>query len=208
MTVLPNLVSLGAGGIPCVHCCHCAYGRQILLVLQSLPRLFTAFPFPPFPLLQACPTAVDALGAQPLHRAAVTAQDEAIQFLVSELGVNVNGRATPLQLTALHYAAKVCPYPLFPLQSLCQLVHHHQASKTGWLEQRWVAVGQFPLPLIQLVVLWVRLDPHVWWELLFQSITFGPKCSAWRESTLLVNGSCGCEQFMRGDGFSPASSLT
>lgn len=55
---------------------------------------------------QACPTAVDALGAQPLHRAAVTAQDEAIQFLVSELGVDVNGRATPLQLTALHYAAK------------------------------------------------------------------------------------------------------
>ncbi|XP_046762976.1 ankyrin repeat domain-containing protein 16 isoform X3 [Gallus gallus] len=55
---------------------------------------------------QACPTAVDALGAQPLHRAAVTAQDEAIQFLVSELGVDVNGRATALQLTALHYAAK------------------------------------------------------------------------------------------------------
>ncbi|NXX19443.1 ANR16 protein, partial [Podargus strigoides] len=55
---------------------------------------------------QACPTAVDALGAQPLHRAAVTAQDEAIQFLISELGVNVNGRATTLQLTALHYAAK------------------------------------------------------------------------------------------------------
>lgn len=69
------------------------------------------FPFPPFPLFQACPTAVDALGAQPLHRAAVTAQDGAIQFLVSELGVDVNGRATALQLTALHYAAKVCPYP-------------------------------------------------------------------------------------------------
>ncbi|NWU97152.1 ANR16 protein, partial [Upupa epops] len=55
---------------------------------------------------QACPSAVDALGAQPLHRAAVTAQDEAIQFLVSELGVDVNTRATALQLTALHYAAK------------------------------------------------------------------------------------------------------
>ncbi|XP_072713078.1 ankyrin repeat domain-containing protein 16 isoform X2 [Ciconia boyciana] len=55
---------------------------------------------------QACPTAVDALGAQPLHRAAVTAQDEAIQFLVSELGVDVNERVTTLQLTALHYAAK------------------------------------------------------------------------------------------------------
>lgn len=49
---------------------------------------------------------MDALGAQPLHRAAVTAQNEAIQFLVSELGVDVNGTATALQLTALHYAAK------------------------------------------------------------------------------------------------------
>lgn len=55
---------------------------------------------------QDCPTALDALGAQALHRAAVTAQDEAIQFLVSELGVDVNERATALQLTALHYAAK------------------------------------------------------------------------------------------------------
>ncbi|NXR09707.1 ANR16 protein, partial [Semnornis frantzii] len=55
---------------------------------------------------QASPSAVDALGAQALHRAAVTAQDEAIQFLVSELGVKVNERATTLQLTALHYAAK------------------------------------------------------------------------------------------------------
>ncbi|KAM9634976.1 ankyrin repeat domain-containing protein 16 isoform 8-T14 [Morphnus guianensis] len=57
---------------------------------------------------QACPSAVDVLGAQPLHRAAVTAQDEAIQFLVSKLGVDVNERATALQLTALHYAAKAC----------------------------------------------------------------------------------------------------
>ncbi|NXD87906.1 ANR16 protein, partial [Halcyon senegalensis] len=56
---------------------------------------------------QACPSAVDALGAQSLHRAAVTAQDEAIQFLVSELGIDVNERATALQLPALHYAAKV-----------------------------------------------------------------------------------------------------
>ncbi|NXO45873.1 ANR16 protein, partial [Locustella ochotensis] len=55
---------------------------------------------------QACPTAVDALGAQALHRAALTAQDGSIQFLVSELGVDVNGRATALQLPALHYAAK------------------------------------------------------------------------------------------------------
>ncbi|NWU33703.1 ANR16 protein, partial [Hylia prasina] len=55
---------------------------------------------------QACPTAEDALGAQALHRAAVTAQDGSIQFLVSELGVDVNGRATSLQLPALHCAAK------------------------------------------------------------------------------------------------------
>ncbi|NWV23913.1 ANR16 protein, partial [Origma solitaria] len=55
---------------------------------------------------QACPTAVDALGAQALHRAAVTAQDGSIRFLVSELGVDVNGRATALRLPALHYAAK------------------------------------------------------------------------------------------------------
>ncbi|XP_006120377.2 ankyrin repeat domain-containing protein 16 isoform X2 [Pelodiscus sinensis] len=55
---------------------------------------------------KACCTAVDAVGAQPLHRAAVTAQDAAIRFLVCDLGVDVNERATPTQLTALHYAAK------------------------------------------------------------------------------------------------------
>ncbi|NXK38504.1 ANR16 protein, partial [Piprites chloris] len=55
---------------------------------------------------QACPTATDALGAQALHRAAVTAQDGSIQFLVSELGVDVDGRATSLRIPALHYAAK------------------------------------------------------------------------------------------------------
>ncbi|KAM6436274.1 ankyrin repeat domain-containing protein 16 isoform 1-T2 [Liasis olivaceus] len=48
----------------------------------------------------------DALGDQPLHRAAITAQDDALWFLVSDLGVDVNARATALQLTALHYAAK------------------------------------------------------------------------------------------------------
>nr|XP_032653386.1 ankyrin repeat domain-containing protein 16 isoform X3 [Chelonoidis abingdonii] len=55
---------------------------------------------------RACYTAADAVGAQPLHQAAVTAQDEAIRFLVSDLGANVNERATSVQLTALHYAAK------------------------------------------------------------------------------------------------------
>ncbi|KAF4079768.1 hypothetical protein AMELA_G00182050 [Ameiurus melas] len=55
---------------------------------------------------QACPTAVDILGAQPLHQASVTAQEEALCFLVHELSVDVNVRATALELTALHYAAK------------------------------------------------------------------------------------------------------
>ncbi|TFK07500.1 ras-related and estrogen-regulated growth inhibitor-like protein [Platysternon megacephalum] len=55
---------------------------------------------------KACYTAADAVGAQPLHQAAVTAQDEAIRFLVSDLGANVHERATSIQLTALHYAAK------------------------------------------------------------------------------------------------------
>ncbi|XP_035166937.1 ankyrin repeat domain-containing protein 16, partial [Oxyura jamaicensis] len=67
---------------------------------------------------RACPTALDALGAQPLHRAAVTAQDGAIRFLVAELGVGVNERATALRLTALHYAAKVGPVLVLPLHSL------------------------------------------------------------------------------------------
>ncbi|XP_061494051.1 ankyrin repeat domain-containing protein 16 isoform X3 [Rhineura floridana] len=55
---------------------------------------------------KACYSARDVLGAQPLHQAAVTAQDGALQFLVSDLGVDVNARATSLHLTALHYAAK------------------------------------------------------------------------------------------------------
>ncbi|KGL75877.1 Ankyrin repeat domain-containing protein 16, partial [Tinamus guttatus] len=55
---------------------------------------------------QACPSAADALGARSLHLAAVTAQDGAIRFLVSELGADVDGRATSQRLTALHYAAK------------------------------------------------------------------------------------------------------
>uniref|UniRef100_A0A8D0P0W3 Ankyrin repeat domain-containing protein 16 n=1 Tax=Sus scrofa TaxID=9823 RepID=A0A8D0P0W3_PIG len=48
----------------------------------------------------------DSLGAQALHRAAVTGQDEAIRFLVSELGVDVDVRATSARSSALHYAAK------------------------------------------------------------------------------------------------------
>nr|XP_046234460.1 ankyrin repeat domain-containing protein 16 [Scatophagus argus] len=55
---------------------------------------------------QASPTAADILGAQPVHQVAVTGQEEALCFLVRDLNVNVNQRATNIQLTALHYAAK------------------------------------------------------------------------------------------------------
>lgn len=54
----------------------------------------------------ACLSAEDSLGAQALHRAAVTGQNKAIRFLVSELGIDVDVRATSTHLTALHYAAK------------------------------------------------------------------------------------------------------
>ncbi|KAM9682185.1 ankyrin repeat domain-containing protein 16 isoform 3-T3 [Dama dama] len=55
---------------------------------------------------KACVSAEDSLGAQAIHRAAVTGQDEAIRFLVSELGVNIDARAGSTHLTALHFAAK------------------------------------------------------------------------------------------------------
>ncbi|KAM8802237.1 ankyrin repeat domain-containing protein 16 isoform 2-T2 [Rhynchonycteris naso] len=55
---------------------------------------------------KACISAEDSLGAQAIHRAAVTGQNEAIQFLVSELGIDVDLRTTSTHLTALHYAAK------------------------------------------------------------------------------------------------------
>lgn len=60
---------------------------------------------------QASASEVDVLGAQPLHQASVTAQEEALSFLVRNLSIDVNARATKLELTALHYAAKVnCTY--------------------------------------------------------------------------------------------------
>ncbi|XP_004578543.2 ankyrin repeat domain-containing protein 16 isoform X1 [Ochotona princeps] len=55
---------------------------------------------------EACFSAEDTLGAQALHRAAVTGQDEAIRFLVSDLGIDVDVKAASTHLTALHYAAK------------------------------------------------------------------------------------------------------
>ncbi|KAM4678227.1 ankyrin repeat domain-containing protein 16 isoform 2-T2 [Discoglossus pictus] len=51
-------------------------------------------------------TSLDNMGAQALHLAAVTGQDQALEYLVSRLGVSVNERATSIQLSALHYAAK------------------------------------------------------------------------------------------------------
>lgn len=58
-------------------------------------------------VLQASPTAADLLGAQAVHQVAVTGQEEALRFLVRDLNIDVNQRATDIQLTALHYAAKV-----------------------------------------------------------------------------------------------------
>lgn len=58
-------------------------------------------------LFQASPSAVDIIGAHSLHQASVTAQEEALSFLVHNLGIDINSRATKLELTALHYAAKV-----------------------------------------------------------------------------------------------------
>uniref|UniRef100_A0A8C5LKS8 Ankyrin repeat domain-containing protein 16 n=1 Tax=Jaculus jaculus TaxID=51337 RepID=A0A8C5LKS8_JACJA len=55
---------------------------------------------------EACASAEDSLGAQALHRAAVTGQDEAIKFLVCDLGIDVDVRTRSAQLTALHCAAK------------------------------------------------------------------------------------------------------
>lgn len=55
---------------------------------------------------EACFSAEDSLGLQALHRAAITGQNEAIRFLVSDLGMDVDVRAASTHLTALHYAAK------------------------------------------------------------------------------------------------------
>ncbi|XP_062338799.1 ankyrin repeat domain-containing protein 16 [Osmerus eperlanus] len=55
---------------------------------------------------KSSPMATDILGAQSVHQVAVTAQEEALVFLVKDLGVDVNQTATDMQLTALHYASK------------------------------------------------------------------------------------------------------
>ncbi|XP_028810911.1 ankyrin repeat domain-containing protein 16 isoform X2 [Denticeps clupeoides] len=55
---------------------------------------------------QASPVAADVLGLQPLHQVCITGQERALRYLVEVLGVNVNSKATDMQLTGLHYAAK------------------------------------------------------------------------------------------------------
>lgn len=77
----------------------------------SLLLTFVLLHPPPAPIYQASASAQDSLGAQAIHRAALTGQNEAIRFLVSELGTDVDVRATSGHLTALHYAAKVCSFP-------------------------------------------------------------------------------------------------
>ncbi|XP_006891941.1 PREDICTED: ankyrin repeat domain-containing protein 16 [Elephantulus edwardii] len=51
-------------------------------------------------------SAEDTLGDQAVHRAAITGQNEAIRFLVCNLGVDVDVRATSTHFTPLLYAAK------------------------------------------------------------------------------------------------------
>lgn len=41
-----------------------------------------------------------------IHKAAVTGQDQALRFLVSELGADVDARTEPTRLAPLHFAAK------------------------------------------------------------------------------------------------------
>ncbi|EHH64533.1 Ankyrin repeat domain-containing protein 16 [Macaca fascicularis] len=79
----------------------------------------------------ACLSAEDSLGAHALHRAAVTGQNKAIRFLVSELGIDVDVRATSTHLTALHYAAK----PSSPLNTEALKIifgeRHRSVSREG-----------------------------------------------------------------------------
>ena len=69
-------------------------------------------PAPPHPhIYQSSESAQDSLGAQAIHWAALTGQNEAIRFLICELGTDVDVRAASGHLTALHYAAKVGSFP-------------------------------------------------------------------------------------------------
>lgn len=68
-----------------------------------------------FGVLQASPTAADKLGTQPVHQVAVTGQEEALRYLVTDLKVDVNQRVADIHLTALHYAAKVGVAPPYEM---------------------------------------------------------------------------------------------
>uniref|UniRef100_A0A8C7RWX2 Ankyrin repeat domain-containing protein 16 n=1 Tax=Oncorhynchus mykiss TaxID=8022 RepID=A0A8C7RWX2_ONCMY len=82
---------------------------------------------------QASPTAADIPGAQSVHHVAVTAQEEALEFLVRDLGVDVNQTATDMQLTSLHYAAKancVIARKLSPALHMACTGQHAEAVRT------------------------------------------------------------------------------
>ncbi|KAL7882570.1 hypothetical protein SRHO_G00002280 [Serrasalmus rhombeus] len=90
---------------------------------------------------QASPTAVDILGVQPLHQASVTAQEEALCFLVQDLSVDVNAKATKLELTALHYAAK--EGHTSTIKTLLQLgADLHARDKKGRSALHMACIGQ------------------------------------------------------------------
>uniref|UniRef100_A0A4W5RE52 Ankyrin repeat domain-containing protein 16 n=1 Tax=Hucho hucho TaxID=62062 RepID=A0A4W5RE52_9TELE len=85
---------------------------------------------------QASLTTADILGAQPVHQVAVTAQEEALEFLVRDLGVDVNQTATDMQLTSLHYAAKGHTSTIKTLPTLGADLHvRDKKERTGTVEK-------------------------------------------------------------------------
>ncbi|XP_061124544.1 ankyrin repeat domain-containing protein 16 [Syngnathus typhle] len=90
---------------------------------------------------QASATASDILGVQPVHQVAVTGQEEALRFLVRELHVDVNQKATGLQLTSLHYAAK--EGHVSTLKTLLDLgADLHVRDKKGRTALHMASIGQ------------------------------------------------------------------
>ncbi|XP_007252465.3 ankyrin repeat domain-containing protein 16 [Astyanax mexicanus] len=104
---------------------------------------------------QASPTAVDILGAQPLHQASVTAQEEALHFLVQDLNIDVNAGATKLELTALHYAAK--EGHTSAIKTLLQLgADLHARDKKGRSALHMACIGQHAAAATTLLQLGLR----------------------------------------------------